>query len=342
MPHSTGGGGSHGGSFSGGGGSFRGTSSSRDTNTVHYYTHYRPGAHVWVLYCNGMPHYRYTDAAYRGGNSPLSFLVAVIVLVMIGFFFVTFGAVPARVTSGQTPLTIQDNAKIFSEKDTEKLEEAVDAYYDKSGIPVVIQTVDYKTWYAYYGSWGQTQENYAYDSYVSMFPTDEKHWLICVWSGEGKQGTDEVDSNAYTFAGVAGDDTSNMLPESMTQTFNSTVSRQLGQNMHQEGACADALVKGFQTIGTPKANIVFLLVGYGCFAMAALVVVLCILAIRKDKRTPAGQKMHEVNTHGEAPRLVRCDYCGGTYVFGETVCPHCNAPGKTAYDGSSEQEVARG
>lgn len=341
MPHSTGGGGSHGGSFSGGG-SFGGVSSSRNNNTVHYYTHYRPGAHVWVMYRNGRPYYRYADKAYCNNTSPLSSLIAIIMLVIIGLFFVRFGAVPARVTTGQTPLTIQDNAKIFSEIDTEKLEEAVDAYYDKSGIPVVIQTVDYKTWYADHGSWGQTQEDYAYDSYVSMFPTDEKHWVICVWNGEGKQGTNEVDSYAYTFAGAAGDETSNMLPESMTQTFNSTVSRKLGQNLHQDGACADALAAGFQAIGTPKPDMIFLLVGYGCFAMAALVAVMCVLAIRKDKTTPEGQKMHEVNTHGEAPRLVRCDYCGGTYVFGETVCPHCNAPGKTTYDGSAEQEAARG
>ena len=57
--------------------------------------------------------------------------------------------------------------------------------------------------------------------------------------------------------------------------------------------------------------------------------VLYALAVRKDKRTPLARKEHEVDTHGEAPRLVHCDYCGGTYVFGEISCPHCNAPGKT-------------
>ena len=170
-----------------------------------------------------------------------------------------------------------------------------------------------------------------------MFPTDEKHWVICVWNGEGKQGTDEVDYDAYAFEGVAGDDTSNMLPESMTQTFNSTVSRNLWQNLHQDGACADAFVAGFQAIGTPKPDMGFLLLGCGCFAVA----VLCVFIIWKDKTTPEGQEMHEVNTHGEAPRLVRCDYCGGTYVFGETVCPHCNAPGKTTYDGSAGQADRR-
>ena len=67
--------------------------------------------------------------------------------------------------------------------------------------------------------------------------------------------------------------------------------------------------------------------------------------MKKNKTKGTGKQYREEkvfygernNTHGEAPRLVHCDYCGGTYVFGEIACPHCNAPGKTVCDGSAWQ-----
>lgn len=336
MPHSTGGGGSHSGSSSSGGS--RGGSGGG--SSIHYYNHYHPGLHVWVRYINGVPHYRYVDASCREGVSFFSYLPVLILAVFIGVLALSSGAAPARVTSGEAPLVIEDDAGIFTQDEEDKLESAVGRYYDETGIPVVIQTIDFDSWNEEYGSWGQDQAEYAYDSYLDMFPADEKHWLVCVWDGEENADTGEVDSDAYTFEGVAGDDTSKMLPDSMTRVFNSTVSRQLGENLHRDGACADALAAGFDSIGAPKTNILFVSIGLGCLALGAFTMVLYALAVRKDKRTPLARKEHEVNTHGEAPRLVHCDYCGGTYVFGEIACPHCNAPGKTVCDGSAGQGTA--
>ena len=320
MPHSTGGGGSHGGSHhSSHGGSHGGSGSS-----IHYYNSYIPGRHVWVSYVNGQPHYRYTNSRYKE-TSVTFYVIFFLIFFCTGLSILSSAFPPKKVTVGQTPLTMEDDAKIFSKKEERFLSKAVSSYYDKSGIPVTIKTVKYKKWLKDNGDYGQSKENYAYDTYVGMYLDDETRWLIMIWDGEAG------DSRAYSFEGIAGDRTNQMLPEETTSKFNSIVSYQLRERYGRKDACSQAFITGFNSIGAAGFN----WINFGVAAFWLLMTCGCLIpaivkAVR-NKRIPVSQREHEVDTHGQAPQLVTCPYCGGTYVFGETACPHCNAAGLTVY-----------
>lgn len=148
--------------------------------------------------------------------------------------------------------------------------------------------------------------------------------------------TKEYDLNAYSFEGIAGDDTSDMLPSDAADKFNSRVSYYLGEAKYSNGessyTCAEAFLHGFdgfEDLG--KGHPGYIVLGIIIIGAAAAIAIRLGSENIKEIRAPKNlREEHEVNTKGRAPILVTCDYCGGTYVFGETSCPHCGSPGKTS------------
>lgn len=91
----------------------------------------------------------------------------------MGVMLLISGLPPSKVTTGQTPLTIEDNADFFTDAEENELKNAVAGFYAQTGIPVVMVTEDFQDWYANHGQWGQTQEDYATDMYLARYPKDE-------------------------------------------------------------------------------------------------------------------------------------------------------------------------
>lgn len=344
MPHSSGGGSSHSGSHhssshhssshhSSGGGSSH-SSSVRRTGARHKTPHtslassYRPGRHVFVRYDNGMPSYCYSDYSYgvakRGGTGKL-ILRIILVLIAIPLFIIMIPIIriglsePAPITSSLTPCTIIDETDAFSDDEERSIQEAVSRYYDKTGIAVEIHTISEETFVA---SDKEDLETYAYYDYVNSFD-DENHWLI-VFLDEDRE------TRTWEFEGIQGDYTDEWLTKSLVDDFDDTLTENLWKTNLSYG---EAFTLSFDALNdaTHRSSDWRVLLIAAAFGIAG--VVLLILAFRPAAEKKQLNGYHEVNVGNQGPVLVRCDYCGGTYVYGETVCPHCSAPGKLRPEG---------
>lgn len=79
--------------------------------------------------------------------------------------------------------------------DADMVQSAIDDFYDETGIPVEVMTVNNEDWQGSYSK----LEDFAYDMYVTEFD-DEEHWLVVYseptspdpdfndWYWEGMQG----------------------------------------------------------------------------------------------------------------------------------------------------------
>ena len=92
----------------------------------------------------------------------------------------------------------------------------------------------------------------------------------------------------------------------------------------------------------PDKNLIYIIVISAAFvsALPFLFIVIALLiniakSLKRDKKLlKEGYKKVDPtiikNNEGiYTPKLVTCKYCGGTYMYGEISCPHCNAPGAT-------------
>lgn len=334
MPHSSGGGSSSGGSHSSGGGyhSSGGGHSSSSAPRPRVYDSYAPGRHVFVRYVDDRPVFRYGNYSYdsmrsrKGSVARLVFaiILCVVVFVLPGVLLIADAvSAPARLTTGEQACEVVDEVDAFTDAEEADIQKAARRYYDMTGIPIVIHTISQETFEA---ADKTDLSTYAYYDYVRRF-TDEDHWLLVF---------EDIDrsNQRWAFEAMQGDDTDGWLTEDVTSQFNDDLTSALWRA--DGGTYGEAFATAIDELADRGHPTDWESLGAG-------IVLLGIAAITigtEAHHTAADTKMskdldgfHEVKVApaeaARGPRLVTCEWCGGTYVFGETECPHCGAPGRT-------------
>ena len=305
MPHSSGGG-SHGGgshhSSSSHSSSHRSSSGGGSSRIRTSHTYF-PGARRFVYYRNGVPNYVYSDTDLSKGPSKLRFLMLSLI-------------------------HIQDDAQVLG--DTTKLGDALEDFFNTTGISPAVMTVYNSDWEDNYTD----LEKYAYELYVNRF-YDEKHWLI-VYS-QPKDPDDEF--NNWYWEGMQGDDTDSIITSSVAYDFtNDLHKRLLVEGTKVNDAITDSFnaltptVMKFRFEGETFGIGIFMLlfVGFHAFFM---------VFFRPDANKYKGAKEVPLDGYYAPPqqtapqpqsvvmKQASCEYCGGVYTVGScNACPHCGAP----------------
>ena len=209
MPHSSGGG-------SGGGGSHGG---SRGSSGPRISTHPFRGAHRYRYLYRGETAYFYSDRTPQQMFSwvkalfgLLVFIPFIIIILMMTYDTAIepyFGDFPPHVL-------IKDDAHVM--KEPEGLRLTLEDFYEKSGIPAAVITVNNETWQGRYPS----LEKYAYDRYLQEF-SDEMHWLI-VYSEPKEHPAEFTD---WCWEGMQGNYTDPVLTEKLTAAFRDNLQTRL-------------------------------------------------------------------------------------------------------------------
>ncbi len=222
MPSSHGGG-SFGGGSSGGGGSFHSSGSHGASSTPHFSTHKRfPGCTMYYFIdTSGVRRtFYHKGSPVRKSLWKLigTYCIAFLLLLIIGVVFASSTFIPHKLSSRKCNLYssyIVDNANVINKEDG--LEESLKAFYEKSGVQIVVYTQTIEYFENKIGSVSKENlENYAYDVYVNLF-NDEGHWLIVVIT-DGMEGS---------WIDMAGDNTSLIITDSFFEKFQSEMQENL-------------------------------------------------------------------------------------------------------------------
>lgn len=174
MPHSSGGGSHSGGSHSGSGFSSS-SSSSGGSSAKHIKNTSFPGARRYVYYENYRPVYIYADYDIRKGTASgkVWSIIGSAVSLLFGIMLIAlcYDKPQKMDTSPSYHCEIKDTAGVIDDMD--KVQDAIVDFYDVTGIPVEIMTVNNEDWQGGYSE----LEYFAYDMYVTEFD-DEEHWLV--------------------------------------------------------------------------------------------------------------------------------------------------------------------
>ncbi|MEE1552636.1 MAG: hypothetical protein U0K24_04945 [Lachnospiraceae bacterium] len=153
MPHSSGGGSHSGGSHSGSGFSSS-SSSSGGSSAKHIKNTSFPGARRYVYYENYRPVYVYADYDIRKGTASGKFFSilgsAVSLLFGIMLLAMCYDKPQKMDTSPSYHCEIKDTAGVIDDMD--KVQDAIVDFYDVTGIPVEIMTVNNEDWQGSYFS----------------------------------------------------------------------------------------------------------------------------------------------------------------------------------------------
>lgn len=318
MPHSSGGGhgGHHGGSHHSGSHHSGGGGSSRRLGRQYF-----PGSRRYVRYVKGRPEYFYANFDPTAKPNPRRFLIGIFYVPFIfAIFMMCRGSFqqPSRITGySDTTIVIFDDADYFTDAEEEKLMTSLEAFQNKTGITPVIHTVEYEVWSdSEHNSYQASNlEDYAFKFYVETFP-DESHWLI-VYSERGVK--TDADWHYY-FEGMQGNDTDPVLTTAVTNRFNAHLTNELqGNYLGAAGSIADSF--DYITPDIMKRNIDFGPVFSAIFVSAFIIFHFCGMT-----GLIGGRKYYKnaVACSEDAAEMT-CEYCGGVYVFGHAVCPHCGA-----------------
>ena len=326
MPHSSGGGSHGGGSHHSSSHRSSGGGSSRIRTSRTYF----PGARRFVYYRNGVPNYVYSDTDLSKGPSKLRFLMLIfyVPFVLAAFLMIStsFGIPEKLKVDYNSQIVIQDDANVLG--DTTKLGDALEDFFNTTGISPAVMTVYNSDWEDNYTN----LEKYAYELYVNRF-YDEKHWLI-VYS-QPKDPDDEF--NNWYWEGMQGDDTDSIITSSVAYDFTNDLHKRL---LVEGTKVNDAITDSFNAL-TPtvmKFRFEGETFGIGLF----MLLFVCIHAFfmvffRPDAKKYKGavevamgeNEIHLATTSAQTVTMKQaaCEYCGGVYTVGScNVCPHCGAP----------------
>ena len=277
MPHSSGGGSGHhsGGGHSShassyhssrsGGGSSGGGSGYSD-RVPRFSKGYYAGAKRYRYYWRGQYRYFYSmDSARSFAPRPANALKYLpLILALLVFMFWPF---LKGLKKYDRNILVNDRAQVL--EGSTRLNDALNAFSEKTKITPAVITLYNEEWQKYYG----TLEDYAYSQYLLNFQ-DEKHWLI-VYS-EPKEKTDDWE---WFWEGMQGDDTDPVLTPNVTEVFNQTMQTGL---VDEKSPVPDIIADAFQAVtvraGTlrPRLNqerllicsaILLCLVIAACFSM---------------------------------------------------------------------------
>lgn len=232
MPHSSGGGSHSGGSHSGSGFSSS-SSSSGGSSAKHIKNTSFPGARRYVYYENYRPVYIYADYDIRKGTASGKFFSilgsAVSLLFGIMLLAMCYDKPQKMDTSPSYSCEIVDCAGVID--DADMVQSAIDDFYDETGIPVEVMTVNNEDWQGSYSK----LEDFAYDMYVTEFD-DEEHWLV-VYS---EPTSPDPDFNDWYWEGMQGDDTDNIITVDVADDFKDLMQKYLTANSRYDVSSAIA------------------------------------------------------------------------------------------------------
>lgn len=295
MPHSSGGGSHSGGSHSGSG--FSSSSSSSGGSSAKHIKHTSfPGARRYVYYENYRPVYVYADYDIRKGTASGKFFSilgsAVSLLFGIMLLAMCYDKPQKMDTSPSYSCEIVDCAGVID--DADMVQSAIDDFYDETGIPVEVMTVNNEDWQGSYSK----LEDFAYDMYVTEFED---------WYWEGMQGND----------------TDDILTKSVTNSFNDELQKNLTARTRY--TVSSAISTSFDdltpTVMKSKVNWTML------FTSIAILAFVCLHACLMIGINPKARKYAKAKPCSDAAQEKACEYCGYTYVVDTcTECPHCGAP----------------
>jgi len=163
-------------------------------------------------------------------------------------------------------------------------------------------------------------ENYAYDLYVNHF-ADESHWLIVYSTPDGYSSSDGFED--WYWEGMQGNDTDDVLTESVTNSFNDELQKNLTARTRY--TVSSAISTSFDdltpTVMKSKVNWTML------FTSIAILAFVCLHACLMIGINPKARKYAKAKPCSDAAQEKACEYCGYTYVVDTcTECPHCGAP----------------
>ena len=250
------------------------------------------------------------------------------VLAAFLMIFTSFGIPEKLKVDYNSQIVIQDDANVLG--DTTKLSDALEDFFNTTGISPAVITVYNSDWEDNYTD----LEKYAYELYVNRF-YDEKHWLI-VYS-QPKDPDDEF--NNWYWEGMQGDDTDSIITSSVAYDFTNDLHKRL---LVEGTKVNDAITDSFNAL-TPtvmKFRFEGETFGIGIF----MLLFVCIHAFfmvffRPDAKKYKGAKEVPLDDNYIPPqqtapqpqsvvmKQASCEYCGGVYTVGScNVCPHCGAP----------------
>ena len=246
MPHSSGGGshfgGSHGGSRGGSYGGSRGgfgqpcrISKSYFTGATRfrYYRYYYFGRAI------RRERYVYADEDLRKQWQPTQLLSGILLLPFFALIvYVLWSPVRDLFRDLSPHVMLKDEAHLFRED--AGLTEALEAFYEKSGIPAAVITVHNEDWQYPHEEYSNQLSKYAYQRYTQEFD-DEMHWLI-VYSEPQEPDPERVD---WYWEGMQGNNTDSILNERLTNRFRYVMQE---ARLRQENNAEGAIVEAFRTV----------------------------------------------------------------------------------------------
>lgn len=211
-------------------------------------------------------------------------------------------------------IVVEDKANVLG--NTAELRNSLVAFYNRTGISPAVITVENSDWQGYYSD----LENYAYDLYVNHF-ADESHWLIVYSTPDGYSSSDGFED--WYWEGMQGNDTDDVLTESVTNSFNDELQKNLTARTRY--TVSSAISTSFDdltpTVMKSKVNWTML------FTSIAILAFVCLHACLMIGINPKARKYAKAKPCSDAAQERACEYCGYTYVVDTcTECPHCGAP----------------
>ncbi len=309
MPHS-GGGGSTGGGFhssSSGGSSHPSTrTSTRPFPGAICYVYYDSHHRARTLYTNSDP-----SKAKKNSIGTYVFLglFALAPAVIIGIFGNHF---PKKLdTNYQTSMVIEDSLNVCAQTEKDALNQTFHEFFTVTGICPSLVTVDDATWKAKHGN----LEGYGISKYLSLFPTDERHFLITVASADAS-----LSSASFEF--TIGDETDNVLSKKTLRAIGEPFLASLEAKVDPAKGLNEALKSVLPTIMDYYFYVdptlwVFVGIWEGLIGLAVAGTI--INSIRNKNLKTA------VKTDGKLS-MKKCPHCGNEYYEGTiSRCPKCQA-----------------
>lgn len=311
MPHSSGGG-------SSGGGSHGGSSSGHSGSSTRYSNKPFEGSTCYIYYGRGyVPRLIYTNAVPTTNNKGQWFSIIFMVVMLlfpIALFIFTGYHHPTKLKEDyDTSIVIRDQNNVLSDEEEIELNEAFVTFLDKTGISPSFMSIDHTAL-----RYSSSLEDYAYDEYINNFK-DEKHWLIVYCS------TKDTKKDNWAFEGMQGNDTDSILYSRVTDLFNDTLCKELGDDTVTVG---QALVRSFNTVADTAMDEIFYLDASTIvlvIVFSGIIAFLITFTIISAKR--ASRLKDAVKAPSDNPVLKKCGHCGCLY-YAETVftCPKCGQP----------------
>lgn len=279
------------------------------------------GATKYVYYRDHQPHYIYSDytSVRRKVRKGVLWGWGIFIALMIMGFVDLFTPQTRLSTDYDHTMLVQDGAGVLGE-DTQALQEAMNAFFEETGIAPSVITVTDADWQSHYKS----LDVYALDLYANAF-RDERHWLI-VYSAATADASGFED---WKWEGIQGDDTLQILTSAVIDQFGNTLTK----NLMAAARCtvSDALAASFNTLTPTVMKAEADGESYSIVTACAIILVFILIALwhggvlQKGARRP-GLLPRDAVVAPAGSREITCGYCDGVYLNDKVKCPYCGAP----------------